>query len=68
MLNSWYPNEHLFDQYVDANAEMTFVPSERAFDRARSSNTLSFTDASRILTPSLLATTARVTDCLTELL
>jgi len=67
VLNSWYPNA--FGQHIDVkDPEMTFIPSGRAFDRARSSDTLSFTDARRIRMPFLLAETARVTDCLTEFL
>jgi hypothetical protein len=69
MLNSWYPNDQVFGQYTDReNGEMTFIPSGRTFNRARSSDTLSFTDAKRTRTPSLLAKTAKVTDCLTEFL
>jgi hypothetical protein len=69
MSNSWYPNEHAFRQRVDTeDREMAFIPFGLAFDRARSSDTLSFTDPRRIRTPFPLAKTARVTDFLTEFL
>jgi hypothetical protein len=69
ILNSWYPNGEVFDQQDDAeDRRMAFLPPVRAFVSARSSATLRFTEAKRILRPFFLAMTMRVTDCLTAYL